>query len=317
MPVSEIPIVDISPLRQTDPKAWAACAAAIGAACRGIGFFYVVGHGVEPAQMRRVFATAAAFFDRPLAEKMAVALTPDSGFRGYFPPDGEITDPAVGADPKEGFDIAGEIVSDLPSVRRLRRPNQWPVDPPDLCEVLSGYYEVMGEVGRAVSRGFALSLGLPAGFFADKLDHPTAILRILHYPPIARDALAGEVPLNGCGAHSDYGYLTMLAQDRQGGLQIQTRAGDWVDAPYVPDSFICNVGEMMAMWTDGEFRATRHRVVRLAPESRYSIPFFFHPNPDVMIKALPGRTLSAGFEPVLAGDYLLSRLVGAYNPPAT
>jgi isopenicillin N synthase-like dioxygenase len=307
--MSDIPIIDLSSSRAGEPLAQA-----IGDACRGIGFFYVVGHGVAPTLIQRVFAAAAAFFARPLTEKMAVALTPQSGFRGYFPIEGEITDPAVGADPKEGFDIAGEIVSDLPSAAPLRAPNRYPANPPELREVLSTYYDTMCELGRTVSAGFAMALDLPADFFADKLDHPTAILRILHYPPVDPAALAGDLPVNGCGAHSDYGYLTILAQDAQGGLQIQTRAGEWIDAPYVADSFICNIGEMMALWTGGAFRATPHRVIRRKPQSRYSIPFFFHPNPDARIASLPNAG-AAAWAPVLAGDYLLGRLQGAYNPP--
>jgi isopenicillin N synthase-like dioxygenase len=315
MAMADIPIIDISPLRGENA---AACAASIGAACRGIGFFYVVGHGVPPDLMRRVFAAATAFFARPLEEKMAVALTPQSGFRGYFPIDGEITDPTVGADQKEGFDIAGTIVSELPAAAPLRVANQWPATPSELQPVLTTYYDTLCDLARLVSRGFALALGLPADFFADKLDHPTAILRILHYPPI-NPAVAGDIPVNGCGAHSDYGYLTILAQDTQGGLQIQTRAGAWIDAPYVADSFVCNIGEMMALWTGGAFRATRHRVIRSQPHARYSIPFFFHPNPDARIARLPNAASADTVDsrPIVAGEYLLARLRGAYNPPAS
>jgi isopenicillin N synthase-like dioxygenase len=306
-----IPIIDISPLSRPDEQSCAAVAAEIGRACRGVGFFYAVGHGVPRALTERIFAVAAEFFARPLAEKMAVALTRDSGFRGYFPVDGEVTDPAVGADPKEGFDIAGDIVSDLPAAAPFRAANRWPAYPAELRSVLTEYHAAMCEVGRTISGGFALSLGLKQGFFADKLDQPTAILRLLHYPPIPASALPGELPPNGCGAHSDYGYLTMLAQDRQGGLQVQTRDGAWIDAPPIDGALVCNIGEMMALWTDGVFRATPHRVVRLRAESRYSIPFFFHPNPDVEIGRLSDGPQSA--DPlVTSGEYLLSRLLGAY-----
>ncbi|HUN47041.1 MAG TPA: 2-oxoglutarate and iron-dependent oxygenase domain-containing protein [Stellaceae bacterium] len=308
-----IPIVDISPLRGADAAARAACGRAIDAACRNVGFFYARGHGVDSAVLSGVFAAARAFFALPEVEKMRVAMKASPLFRGYFPLGGEVTDPAVGGDVKEGFDMALDLSPDDPDVRAgkpLHGPNQWPAGPAGFRDALTRYYDALADLGRLISRGLALGLRLPESFFAANLDRPTAILRVLHYPP--QDAPIGPP---GCGAHSDYGYLTILAQDEVGGLQVQNRAGEWIDAPPVPGTFVCNLGEMMGQWTNDQYPATRHRVINLSGRERYSVPFFFHPNFDVEVSCLPscqGPGNPPRHAPVMSGDYVLKRLTESY-----
>jgi isopenicillin N synthase-like dioxygenase len=297
-----IPAIDAAKLDGTAAER-ARCAAAIGQACEEVGFFHIVNHGIDPALRAHVFHVAERFFATPLDNKMAVALSAATGFRGYFPVKGEVTDPLAGADPKEGFDIA------------FGPDNRWPAEPADLRTILTAYYAAMIALGRRLSRGFALALGLPEDFFAAKLDRPTAILRLLHYPPVERVPDPDAIPLSGCGAHSDYGYLTMLAQDSQGGLQVETQARRWVDVPPMDGAIVCNIGEMMALWTNHRFRATPHRVIRVAPGPRYSVPFFFHPNPDVLIETLPtcrGTSSEPLPAPITSGEYLYRRQTGAY-----
>ncbi|HTZ79861.1 MAG TPA: 2-oxoglutarate and iron-dependent oxygenase domain-containing protein [Stellaceae bacterium] len=307
-----IPIVDISALRDGDTARRAACGRAIDAACRNVGFFYAKGHGVDPAVLSGVFAAARAFFARPEAEKLQVHMKASPLFRGYFPLGGEITDPAVGGDVKEGFDIALDLPPDDPDVRAgkpLHGPNQWPAGA-EFRTALTRYYDALSELGRLISRGLALGLRLPEMFFAANLDRPTAILRILHYPP--QDAPIGPP---GCGAHSDYGYLTILAQDEVGGLQVQNRAGEWIDAPPIAGTFVCNLGEMMGQWTNDQYPATKHRVINLSGCERYSVPFFFHPNFDVEVRCLPschGPGNPPRYAPVTSGEYVLRRLSESY-----
>ncbi|HUI16607.1 MAG TPA: 2-oxoglutarate and iron-dependent oxygenase domain-containing protein [Alphaproteobacteria bacterium] len=313
-----IPIIDVSALAGRG-EGRRRCGKAIGAACREVGFFYVANHGVEAGLVREVFALAAEFFALPLEEKMAVAMKRSPWFRGYLPLGGETTDPATGADPKEGFDISLELPpSDLETTpfAHLRGPNQWPARPVLLRPIFSAYYEALCDLGRSLSEAFALALDLPEDFFASRLSHPTAILRVLHYPPRAALPDLADFPDVGCGAHSDYGYLTILAQDSLGGLQVQNRAGKWIDAVPMPGTFVCNIGEMMARWTNDLFLATQHRVVSRHAGSRYSVPFFFHPNPEVMIDCLPG-CLEAGaaqkYPPIQSGAHLESRLREGYG----
>jgi isopenicillin N synthase-like dioxygenase len=297
-----IPAIDVAGLNGSAAER-RACADRIGWACREIGFFTVVNHGVDLLSVRRTFDVATRFFAAPVAEKMKVALSAESGFCGYFPLKAEVTDPLVGGDPKEGYDIS------------FGPENRWPETPPDLRSVLTEYYATMSILARDLSRGFALALDLAEDFFAAKLDRPTAILRLLHYPPVEVVPDPRALPPTGCGAHSDYGYLTILAQDEQGGLQVETQVGRWVNVPPLPGAFVCNIGEMMARWTNNRFRATPHRVIRIAPGSRYSIPFFFHPNPDVLIETLPScrdTDGAIGYAPVTSGEYLHRRQSGAY-----
>lgn len=311
MLMSDIPTIDVSPLASGALGERMACGRAIGDACRGVGFFQVTGHGVDPVLLAQAFAAAREFFALPATEKMTVAMRRETGYRGYLPLASEVTDPAFGGDPKEGFDVKFG-----PGTTAERSPMAgiWPPRPPELASVLSDLYAEMCQLGRMLSRGFALSLNLQEEFFAAALDQPTAILRVLHYPPLPRLPDRELLPF-GCGAHSDYGYLTMLAQDAQGGLQVQNRTGDWLDVRPTSNAFVCNVGEMMARWTNDVFRATPHRVVRVSPQSRYSIPFFFHPNARVWIDPLPTCISADGkrrYEPIMSGDYLQARLDGAY-----
>ena len=309
----EIPIISLARLASGQPADRQACAQEIRWALCEVGFFYAVDHGVDERLVAHTFALAREFFAQPEERKLVVRMGPETGFRGYFPLQGEVTDEAFGSDPKEGFDIAvspprvpgTSTLADIP----------WPDEPAELKPVLTAYHTSLCDLGRRISQGFALALDLPEDFFAGRLQHPTAILRILHYPPVARALDPGSAPDVGCGAHSDYGYLTMLAQDEQGGLQVQTRDDRWIDAPPLPGSFVCNIGELMGRWTNDVFRATPHRVLRVSPDSRYSIPFFLHPNEDVLVETLPTCVDAQNprrYPPVTSGEYILKRQSGAY-----
>lgn len=169
-------------------------------------------------------------------------------------------------------------------------------------------------------RGFALALDMNADYFADKIDRPLAQLRLLHYPPQSGDVQARTI---GCGAHTDYGCLTILAQDQNGGLQVRNTAGDWIAAPPVPGAFVVNLGDQMARWTNGRFQATPHRVINVSGRERYSMPFFFDPNWEAEIACLPTCAVpgeAPRFAPVQAGPYLQSRFDATFayrqDPPA-
>lgn len=307
-----IPIVDVSGLFSRNEAARRACGADIGKACREVGFFYAVNHGIGEGLLADVFRLGQEFFALPVAEKMAVELRRSKFMRGYFPLEGEITDPAAGRDLKEGFDMALELPlddSDVVAGKPLHGPNQWPARPPGFRSTLQRYYDSLVELGRALSHGFALSLDLPEEFFTRHMSRPTAILRLLHYPK--QRAIAQL----GCGAHSDYGYLTILAQDEVGGLQVQNRAGDWVDAKPIPGAYVCNIGEMMAQWTNDRFAATKHRVISPPGRERYSIPFFFHPDFDTEVSCLPSCRSADDpprYAPTTTGAHILKRLTESY-----
>jgi isopenicillin N synthase-like dioxygenase len=280
--VGEIPVISMAALRSDDRAKRILCAKRIGEACREVGFFYVVDHGVDRSLIKQVFATAATFFALPTEAKMRVSRNKSRRHSGYFALRGEITNPSAGPDRKEGFDISLDppTASRARARKPLRGQNQWPATPAGFRPVLTAYYKSLCKLGTLISRGFDLALDLPENFFAGHLRRPTAILRVLHYPPNERIATRGAAANRdgGAGAHIDNGYLTILAQDNEGGLQVQNTAGRWIEALPIEGSFVCNLGGMMARWTDNIMRATPHRVIHRSLNSRYSIPFFFHPD---------------------------------------
>lgn len=309
-----IPIVDVSAL--VDGSDEAEVAARLGEAAERVGFLYVTGHGIPQTMIDAMFAEARAFFDRPLDDKMAVHIANWPVHRGYFPLFEENTDPAMTADLKEGFDIGRDLRPDAPEVLAglpLHGANQWPKDAPAFRAAAEGYFAALRRLGERLMRGFAIALDLDPQFFDDKIDRPLAQLRLLHYPPQTGHVEARTI---GCGAHTDYGCLTILAQDPNGGLQVRNTAGDWIAAPPIPGAFVVNLGDQMARWTNGRFQATPHRVINVSGKERYSMPFFFDPNWEAEIACLPGCEVpgeAPRYAPVLAGPYLQSRFDATFS----
>ena len=320
MSFTEIAVIDIAQLTSREgPEIGpgeAVVAHAISEAASGVGFFYVTGHGIPNAMVETMFAEARRFFDRSLAEKSTFHIRHSPVHRGYFPIFEENTDPTFTADLKEGFDLGRDLGPEDPGVRRglpLHGPNQWPANAPEFRAAATVYFAALSDLAARLMRGFAIALELEPTFFADKIDQPLAQLRLLHYPP-----QTGYIDTRtiGCGAHTDYGCLTILAQDVNGGLQVRNPVGDWIAAPPLPGAFVINLGDQMERWTNGRFLATPHRVINVSGRERYSMPFFFDPNWDAEIACLancvaPGET--PRYEPVQAGPYLQSRFDATFT----
>jgi isopenicillin N synthase-like dioxygenase len=274
----------------------------IADACRTAGFFYVVNHGVAPELMRAAFERSRAFFAQPVPAKAEFAAARVGGNRGYFGLLGEALDPKAGADLKESFNIGLDLSPDDPEIAAkipFRALNAWP-EQPGFKSTLLAYFDGCSRLANAMHRAFASDLGLPLDFFTDKLDRPMATLRMLHYPTTAAEEI-------GAGEHTDYGNLTLLATDDVGGLEVRTRSGDWIAAPPIEGAFVVNIGDCLMRWTNDVYVSTPHRVVNRSGRERYSIAFFFDPNPDALVEAIP----SCGpprYAPILAADYLKMRL---------
>ena len=308
LPFDAIPVIDLAPfLDGSDP---AGVAERIGAACRTSGFLYLVNHGIDPALIDAAMAQARRFFALPEPRKMALHIARSPAHRGYVPLFGENTDPTKHADLKEAFDLARDLPPDDPDVRAgkpLHGPNVWPDDLPGFRGVIETYYEALKRLAAQLMEAFAISLRIDRGFFRPMIDQSMAALRLLHYPPQAATDLDNAV---GCGAHTDYGCVTILAQDEVGGLQVRDTRGEWVAAPPVKGAFVVNLGDQMARWTNDVFAATPHRVINLSGRERYSMPFFFEPNYDAVISCLAtcrSADHPAKYKDVVAGEYLLSR----------
>ena len=310
-----IPVIDIESLYGRDQMEIARTAALIGEACRGIGFFYIKGHGLSLEDIAALFQTSRDFFALPEAVKKKVAFSIATGNRGYVPMRGEALDPSKPADLKEAFNIGLDLAADDPEIlagARFRAPNLWP-EQPGFRQAMLDYFDTALDIGRRLHMAFATDLGLKADHFEDKLDRPLATLRLLHYPPQPDAVEEGQM---GAGAHTDYGCVTLLLTDEVGGLEVRTRKGDWIKAPYIPGAFVCNIGDCLMRWTNDTYVSTPHRVVSPAGKERFSIAFFLDPNPDAIVECLPtcsGPGNPPRYEPIRGDDYLESRLNPTYK----
>jgi isopenicillin N synthase-like dioxygenase len=260
-------------------------AAGIGRACRDSGFFYVTGTGVPDAVKLRVERAAREFFALPEETKAEIAMEHGGkAWRGFFPVGAELT--SGRPDRKEGIYFGTERPGDP---RPLHGANLFPAQVPDLRPAVLEYIDRLTVVAQDVLRAIAVSLGLDAEYFAGGYTaDPTVLFRIFHYPPAEPDADDW-----GVGEHTDYGLLTLLLQDDNGGLAVRTSRG-WVDAPPLPDTFVCNIGDMLDRLTGGWYRSTPHRVRNVSGNERLSFPFFFDPDFDREVPPLPPASPSAG-----------------------
>ncbi len=280
-------------------------AARIGDACQDSGFFYVSGHGVPAELVKRLDTAARRFFELPGEVKDEISMERGGrAWRGFFPVGGELT--SGRPDQKEGIYFgAEEPESGLP----LHGPNLFPERVPELREAVLEYLDTMTGVAQSVMSAIAASLGLDRDYFSTGYTaRPTILFRIFHYPPTQPDAW-------GVGEHTDYGLLTLLLQDGNEGLQVHTANG-WIDAPPLPGTFVCNIGDMLDKLTGGLYRSTPHRVRNVSGNERLSFPFFFDPGWDSEVPPLPytegGRARWDGQDlrafTGTYGDYLLGKV---------
>jgi isopenicillin N synthase-like dioxygenase len=279
-----VPVIDVAPLLARGASRQGV-AAELEEACRHTGFFYIVGHGVDEGLQRRLEELSRRFFALDLETKLAIRMERGGrAWRGYFPVGNELT--SGRPDLKEGLYFGQELGPEHPRVKAglpLHGPNLFPAIP-GFRETVLGYIEAVTQAGHAVMRGLGLSLGLGESFFADRYTaDPLILFRIFNYPP-GPPAGPGE-PQWGVGEHTDYGLLTILKQDDAGGLQVKAKSG-WIAAPPIPNSFVCNIGDMLDRMTGGRYRSTPHRVLNVAGRNRLSFPLFFDPGFDAVIRPI-------------------------------
>jgi isopenicillin N synthase-like dioxygenase len=291
--MTELRVIDIDSLvKGRDPRR---VAEEIGAACRECGFFYIVGHGVDVALQQRLERLSRDFFAQPRDEKLKIRMElGGAAWRGFFPVGQELT--SGKPDRKEGIYFGAELPADHPMVEAgtpLHGQNLFPENPPELRAAVLDYIDVMTRVGHTLMRGIAVSLGLDESYFFDHYTaDPLVLFRIFNYPAEGTSHVAGGDW--GVGEHTDYGLLTILRQDAVGGLEVKSQ-GQWIAAPPIEDSFICNIGDMLDRMTAGHYRSTPHRVRNVARRDRLSFPFFFDPNWHARVRPieLPDTTAVA------------------------
>ena len=278
---NELPIVSVAPLIDDRSGDVAVTAAEIRKACRQHGFFYITDHSVDEDLQDLLVECSQQFFALDLSEKLAIRMAlAGRAWRGYFPVGEELT--SGQPDLKEGLYFGAELDESDARVRDglpLHGRNLFPASPREMQETVLDYMDAMSSLGFAVMRGIALSLDLDPSYFDRLMADPFILFRIFHYPPHPPD---GDEHQWGVGEHSDYGVLTILKQDDTGGLQVKV-GRTWIDAPPVPGSFVCNIGDMLEKMTGGVYRSTPHRVRNVTDKSRLSFPFFFDPSFDARI----------------------------------
>ncbi|SDA95095.1 Isopenicillin N synthase [Pseudomonas sp. NFACC15-1] len=312
--MNSLPIIDISPLYGDEPDAWQAVAGQIDRACRQWGFFYIKGHPISPARIAEVLDNAQRFFALPVEEKLKIDITQTRHHRGYGAVATEQLDPTKPSDLKETFDMGLHLPADHPEVmaeKPLRGPNRHP-DLSGWATLMEQHYRDMQALAQTLLRAMTLALGIDRDFFDTRFNEPVSVLRLIHYPP--RDA-ASCAEQQGAGAHTDYGCITLLYQDAAGGLQVRNVNGQWIDAPPIDGTFVVNLGDMMARWSNDRYLSTPHRVISPLGVDRYSMPFFAEPHPDTLIQCLPGCQDDAHppkYPTTTCAEFLLSRFADTY-----
>lgn len=326
--MSIVPLIDISALYGDDTAARTELAAELDHACREIGFFQIVGHGVDEEIVRNAYRTAREFFELPLRDKRLVAQPSPETVRGYSavgeenfaygqdldaPGDlhekfdtGPVDVPP--GDPYYGRELAGQHFT----------ANQWPVKPAGMQQAWEAYFRVFNHLSRTLMKGLALALELPEDFFERAIDRDISMLRAINYPDQLEAPAPGQLR---AAAHSDYGSITIVRQEEApGGLEVLTQHGDWVPVPVIPGAFVVNLGDLMAQWTNDRYLSTRHRVVnppldKAHDSRRMSLVFFHQPNYDALIECLP-TVLTPGevprYEPVTSGDHLQNKFTKSH-----
>jgi len=289
-----LPVIDMSALFEADPAARLAVADGIAAACEAHGFFYLIGHRIGADVLAELEAESRRFFALPHETKMAIAMANGGrAWRGFFPVGGELT--SGRPDMKEGLYLGTDLPSDHPRVTAgapMHGANLWPAQVPGLKGAATAYMDGATRAAAKLMEGVSLSLGLDDGYFArEYTGEPTILFRIFHYPA-TRPSGAEYAQSWGVGEHTDYGLLTLLAQDRHGGLQVKTPGG-WIDAPPIDGALVCNIGDMLERLTGGRFKSTPHRVLNESGADRLSFPLFFDPDFRAPMKPLPAVATDA------------------------
>jgi len=314
-----VPLIDFSGMSEGSTEAMRRVAADLREACINVGFFYVANHGVPQELVDAMFDLAARLFDRPIGEKMRWHVKHSSHLLGYVALRDENANPAAGkGDMHEAFDFVPEDVrleqDFLPGDFR-RAGNLWP-DVPGFRALATRYGIEMRLLARRMFAAFALALDLPKDYFSLLASAPMTLVRMLHYPtqpgPFNEETI-------GTGAHTDHECFTILCQDRVKALQVRNRRGEWIDAPPIRGTFVINVGDLMARWTNGIFASTYHRVANLSGQARYSLPCFVGANAEARIEALPScvsRDRPARYPPVVAGEYVSNLIYHGFQQTA-
>lgn len=288
---ASVPIIDIAALVQHKDKQLNV-AQELRKACQEYGFFYIINHGISESLQSQLESFSKQFFALDLETKMRIRMAlGGKAWRGFFPVGDELT--SGKPDLKEGIYFGTELEETHPMVLAktpMHGQNLFLESMPEFKATVLEYMEQLTLLGHHLMRGLSLSLNLEESYFNTHFTNdPLTLFRIFHYPEATNTT---EQAQWGVGEHTDYGVLTILKQDETGGLQVKSQ-NQWIEAPFVKGSFICNIGDMLDKMTGGFYCSTPHRVRNSSNHGRLSYPFFFDPNFDAKIHAIDLKDINA------------------------
>jgi len=303
-----IPVIDLAPLLDgSDSKS---VAQAIHRASQEIGFIYAANHGIADDVIDTARNAALEFFRLPDDIKNTIRI--NEYHRGFLGRGGAKMQDDAKADLKESFIWgleAGEGCT-LPPCP-LRGPNQWPASQISLQPAAIAYFETAHSVAKALMRAIAIGLGLPEEQLLRGHDRPMSRASMVYYPAQSAEAADGQF---GVGPHTDFGVLTVLCQDNSGGLEVQGLDGNWIEAPPIDGTLVINVGDLLARWSNDQYRSTPHRVINRSGRERLSLVLAYDPDFDTLID--PAEAIQTGITPkydaITCGDYLVARFARAF-----
>ena len=319
----EVPVIDVGPLR--DGSNPAGVGAELARAASEVGFLYVRNHGVDAATIEGARRAGFDLFRLPAAAKHEART--NRFHHGWLGPDSTKMYDDAKPDLKESFNWGIEVEAEAEGKAEteagagngagaarpnpLAGPNVWPAAAPGLAPGVRPWFDRASACAEDLLRGFAVGAGLDPEHFIRHRDRPLSRGSLQYYPPHPRDA--GEDRF-GVAPHTDFGMLTVLAQDDVGGLEIQRLTGEWVAMPPLPGTLVVNVGDLLERWSNRRYRSTVHRVINRSGRERLSLVLAYDPNFETLVD--PGAFCAGGEtphdEPILCGDYLLWRFEKAF-----
>ncbi|KAL5121965.1 hypothetical protein ACEQ8H_000181 [Pleosporales sp. CAS-2024a] len=307
----EIPKIDFGRIYSKNLEDRKELAKEVGHACRTVGFFYAVNHGVDEDLLKDTFEATEKFFALPTDVKMEIHNQKTDKFRGYEAfLEGKL-DPSTRGDLKEGF-LMGEDATDAEQNRPItpatvQPRNQWPTHPSALFwrPAMYRYYHAMYAFSKRMLHIFALALDLPETYFDAMTTYPMTNIRAVHYPPQESDTDVG------IGAHTDFCWFTLVCQSHTTypALQVLNGNGLWIPVHAQPKTFVVNIADFLKLVTGGSWQSTVHRVRNMGGEERYSLPFFFSPNEDAKVGVVEHlRKKGQRYDEFVVGEYFQHRL---------
>jgi len=318
MPAS-LPVIDMAKYRAGGVAAKADLVTQIASKSRSLGFFYLINHGVPDSLVEQQLKWSRKVFNLPLEQKQAVDFRRLPVRRGYEPMAQQTLQDGAPPDQKEAFSLGRELAPDHWLLRKgapFEGPNQWPADGPGFEAAafrtqMEAYRDAMVDLGRGLCGLLAVSLDLPEDYFADALGEPNASVRLLHYPPQTSSVATDHF---GCGAHTDWGLITILLQDDCGGLEIDVGGEGWLKATPIPGALIVNLGDMVVRLTGGRYASNVHRVRNFASgRHRYSVATFFNPHAFYTVECVPSCATEPGrLGPVSFAEHINAMIKTTY-----